>query len=447
MSELKVLHLDSNHPVLLQQLQQAGFENHEDYVSEKAQIEARIHQYQGIVIRSRFSLDRSFLEKAVNLKFIARVGAGLENIDCAFAESRGIALIAAPEGNRNAVAEHTLGMLLSLFNKLNFVDRQVRQGVWIREENRGVELDGKTVGIIGYGNMGKAFAKKLRGFDCEVICHDILPDVSDYNARQVPLEELQAKADVVSLHLPWTPQTDKMVDAGFLSAFAKPIWLLNTSRGKNVVTDDLVSALKSGKVLGAGLDVLEYEKSSFESLFSQQKPPALEYLLQAENVMLSPHIAGWTQESKKRLAEVIVEKIKTLYFGESQRAEPKKVTGIGGFFFKSSSPETLKEWYREHLGLDTNQWGCTFNWKDDQGNDCTTQWSVFKEDTDYLNPSEKPFMQNFRVENLDYLIGKLKTSGVEVIGEIQRFEYGNFGWILDPEGNKIELWEPKDYAF
>ena len=185
---------------------------------------------------------------------------------------RGIKLIAAPEGNRNAVGEHTLGMLLSLFNKLNKADAEIRSGQWNREANRGVELDGKTVGIIGYGNMGKAFAKKLRGFDCNVICHDILEDVGDENARQVTLKQLQEQADVLSLHTPWTALTDKMVNTEFINAFKKSFWLLNTARGKIVVTADLVSALRSGKVLGAGLDVLEYEKGSFESLFTSEMP-------------------------------------------------------------------------------------------------------------------------------------------------------------------------------
>src|SRR5690606_13448132 len=209
--------------------------------------------YEGIVIRSRFDMDRAFMEALPKLKFIARVGAGLESIDVDYAEKRQIALFSAPEGNRNAVAEHTLGMILSLFNKLNKADREVRQGLWHREANRGLELDGKTVGIIGYGNMGKAFAKKLRGFDVEVLCHDIKPGVDDESARQVELNELQEKADVVSLHTPWTCESNKMVNSDFINAFKKLFWLINTARGKSVVTADLVSALIGGKILGAGL--------------------------------------------------------------------------------------------------------------------------------------------------------------------------------------------------
>ena len=312
--QIKILHIDSNHPILMQQLQEAGFENHEDFTSSKEAIEAKIQEYHGIVIRSRFKIDKTFLDKAINLQFIARVGAGLESIDCEYATSKNIALIAAPEGNRNAVAEHSLGMILSLFNNLNRADREIRSGHWNRESNRGHELDGKTVGIIGYGNMGKWFAKKLRGFDVKVLCYDIKENVGDENAQQVSLAELQQKTDVLSLHLPWTPDTDKMVNTNFINAFTKSFWILNTSRGKNIVTADLVEALQSKKILGAGLDVLEYEKLSFETLFQDKTTPeAFQYLLNADNVLLSPHVAGWTFESHERLAQTIVDKIKALY--------------------------------------------------------------------------------------------------------------------------------------
>lgn len=308
---MKVLHLDTNHPLLLEQFQALGFTNDLDYTSPKNEIESKIHLYDGIVIRSRFSIDRPFLDKATNLKFIARVGAGLENIDVAHAQEKGIFMAAAPEGNRNAVAEHTLGMLLSLFNKLNKADREVRHGKWDREGNRGIELDGRTVGIIGYGNMGKAFAKKLKGFEVEVLCYDILDGVGDVNARQVGLLELQQKVDILSLHVPQTPLTFGMVHAEFINAFQKPFWLFNTARGKCVVTADLVTALKSGKVLGAGLDVLEYEKTSFEDMFTEGAlPGAFDYLIHAENVLLTPHVAGWTKESKVKLAQTLVDKIK-----------------------------------------------------------------------------------------------------------------------------------------
>jgi phosphoglycerate dehydrogenase-like enzyme len=322
---IRILHIDSNNSLLWDQLQQSGFINHSDFTSTKEEIEAKIQEYQGIVIRSRFKIDKTFLDKAVNLQFIARVGAGLESIDCDYAKSKNVTLIAAPEGNRNAVAEHTLGMILSLFNKLNEADSEIRSGHWNRESNRGHELDGKTVGIIGYGNMGKSFAKKLLGFDVEVLCYDIQENVGDANAKQVSLAEFQQKVDVVSLHIPWTPETNKMIDTDFINGFSKPFWIINTSRGKNIVTADLVAALQSGKILGAGLDVLEYEKLSFETLFNDKHTPeAFQYLLKAKNVILTPHIAGWTFESHERLAQVIVDKIKAKYFGQPKVALTEK---------------------------------------------------------------------------------------------------------------------------
>ncbi|AUP79733.1 2-hydroxyacid dehydrogenase [Flavivirga eckloniae] len=326
---MKILHLDTNHELLLNQLNDLGFTNHEDYTSSKETIETKIKDYDGIILRSRFTIDAPFLDAATNLKFIGRVGAGLENIDCDYAEKKGITLIAAPEGNRNAVGEHALGMLLSLFNKLNKADIEVRQGKWLREDNRGVELDGKTVGIIGYGNMGKAFSRKLRGFDVEVLCYDIKEQVGDANAKQVSLSEFQESVDVVSLHTPQTPLTLNMINETFINQFKKPFWFINTARGKSVVTKDLVSALKLGKVLGAGLDVLEYEKSSFENLFKSNSgsqseveerslsevevPEAFQYLMKSQNVILSPHVAGWTIESKEKLAQTIVDKIKAKF--------------------------------------------------------------------------------------------------------------------------------------
>ena len=311
---MKVIHLDTNHPLLINQLNKLGFTNDEDYLSSKEDIEAKIHNYDGFIIRSRFKIDKAFIDKSTNLKFIGRVGAGLENIDCEYAISKNIALIAAPEGNRNAVGEHTLGMLLSLFNKLNKADKEIRAGKWLREENRGLELDGKTVGLIGYGNMGKSFAKKLKGFDVDVLCYDIKSNVGDENCKQVSLEELQQRSDVLSLHTPQTTLTRNMINKAFINRFKKSFWLLNTARGTSVVTKDLVAALKRGKILGAGLDVLEYEKSSFENLFSDNNlPEAFQYLIASENVILSPHVAGWTIESNEKLAQTIVDKIKAKF--------------------------------------------------------------------------------------------------------------------------------------
>ncbi len=307
---MKILHLDSNHEILEQKLGAAGLHNDREFKASKEEVEKIIHQYDGLVVRSRFPIDKSFLQKATRLRCIGRVGAGLENIDLEVAEALNITCYNAPEGNRNAVAEHALGMLLSLFNRLHTADREVRQGTWNRESNRGLELDGKTVGIIGYGNMGKAFAKKLKGFDCNVLCHDIKPGVGDSYATQVPLEELQSRATILSLHTPQTSLTTGMVNTAFISKFQHPFFLINTARGSAVVTEDLVAALEMGRILGAGLDVLEYEKTSFENLYTDQEmPTALKKLLGMDNVLLSPHVAGWTAESKYKLAVTIADKM------------------------------------------------------------------------------------------------------------------------------------------
>lgn len=312
---MKILHLDTNHPLLIRQLNELGCTNHEDYISSKTDIEKKIKDYQGIVIRSRFKIDKAFIDAATNLKFIARVGAGLESIDCEYAQKKGVKLIAAPEGNRNAVSEHALGMLLSLMNRLIIADNEVRHGEWKREQNRGDELDGKTVGIIGYGNTGKAFAKKLQGFDVKVIFYDIKSNLEDGNAKQVSLATIQQKADVLSLHVPFTKFTNKMIDLKFIDGFTKPFYLLNTARGKCVVTKDLVEALHSGKIIAAGLDVLEYEQSSFENLLLNSKiPEDFQELLKLKNVILTPHIAGWTHQSKEKLSQTIVDKIKTEFY-------------------------------------------------------------------------------------------------------------------------------------
>ena len=306
---MKVLHLDTNHPLLLDEFEKLGYENHEDYTAPKSAIEEKIQHYDGIIIRSRFTIDAPFLDRATKLKFIGRVGAGLENIDVKYAREKGIFMASAPEGNRNAVAEHNLGMLLSLLNQLPKANREVKKGIWDREGNRGSELDGKPVGIIGYGNMGKAFAKKLQGFDVDIICYDIVGGVGDENARQVGIMEFQQRSDVVSLHVPQTPLSEGMINLEFINEFKKPFWLLNTARGKCVNTKAMVAALKSGKILGAGLDVLEYEKKSFEDWFTN-KPKPFKYLKKAKNVILSPHVAGWTVESKEKLAQTIVDKVK-----------------------------------------------------------------------------------------------------------------------------------------
>jgi D-3-phosphoglycerate dehydrogenase len=306
---MKILALDSNHELLNKGLREAGFVVEEDYHSPKEEILQKIVNYDGIIIRSRIPLNKEFLVKASNLKFIGRIGAGLENIDEEFAAQRGIILFNAPEGNRDSVAEHTIAMLLILLHRIRIADSEVRTGIWKREENRGDELMHKTVGIIGYGNMGKAFAQRLKGFDVEVICYDILPNKGDENARQVKLEELFHKADIISLHTPQTASTKGMINANFLKNFKKPIYFINTARGKSVITKDLVEALKNGKIKGACLDVHEYEKSSFENIYIEELPEDFQYLIKSDKVILTPHIAGWTIQSKEKLAKVILDKI------------------------------------------------------------------------------------------------------------------------------------------
>ena len=304
---MKILLLDKNHPLITEQLSEKGFVLEEDFSSSYEQVLEKIHLYEGIIIRSRIPLDAHFLEKAKNLKFIARVGAGMENIDIAKAQELGIKLINSPEGNKDAVAEHVIGTLLVLMNRLFISSNEVKKGIWLREENRGEEILGKTFGIIGYGNMGKAVAKRLSGFGCKTIFYDIKPNLSDEFATQVSLQELQENADILSLHTPLTEDTLYMIDEEFISKMKKNFYFINTARGKNLKTSALVNALKSGKIKGACLDVLEYEKTSFENL--ETKNEDLEYLLNSEKAIITPHIAGWTHESKIKLAQVIVDKI------------------------------------------------------------------------------------------------------------------------------------------
>ena len=304
---MKILLLDSNHPLITEQLLAKGFILEEDFSSSYDEVLQKINHYKGIIIRSRIPLDKNFLENAKNLKFIARVGAGMENIDLEIAKNLGISLINSPEGNRDSVAEHVVGMLLILMNRLFIASEEVKKGIWKREENRGDELLGKTFGIIGYGNMGKATAKRLFGFGVKVIFHDILPNLEDEFAKQVSLEELQQEADILSLHIPLDASTKYLVDEEFISKMKKNFYIINTARGKNLKTSALVNAIKEEKILGAALDVLEYEKSSFENI--EEKNEDLDFLLQSEKVIVTPHIAGWTHQSKEKLAQFIVDKI------------------------------------------------------------------------------------------------------------------------------------------
>ncbi|MCJ7933707.1 MAG: 2-hydroxyacid dehydrogenase [Chryseobacterium sp.] len=308
---MKILLLDKNHPLITEQLLAKNFILEEDFTSSYDEVSDKIENYEGIIIRSRIPLDKSFLEKAKNLKFIARVGAGMENIDIPVAEKLGIRLINSPEGNRDSVAEHVVGMLLLIMNRLFIASQEVKNGIWKREENRGDELLGKTVGLIGYGNMGKATAQRLSGFGCKVVFHDILPDLADEFATQVSIDELKQCSDIVSLHIPLTPETHYIIDEKFIAEMKNDFYFINTARGKNVKTKSLVDALKSGKIKGACLDVLEYEKSSFENLEIENED--LQYLLASEKTIVTPHIAGWTHQSKEKLAQFIVDKIVASY--------------------------------------------------------------------------------------------------------------------------------------
>jgi D-3-phosphoglycerate dehydrogenase len=310
----KVLLVDTMHPAFKETLEAQGFICDEGYTLQLDEIIKCIQQYDGIAIRSRFKLDKAFLEKASHLKFIARAGAGMENIDVPFAESMNIACLHAPEGNKDAVAEHVIGMLLCLFNNLLRADAEVRRGQWIREGNRGLELMGKTIGILGYGNMGMALAKRLSGFDVQVLAYDKYKiNYNDAFAKEASMEQLFEKTDILSLHLPFTPETNHLVNASFLNKFKKNIHIVNTARGKIINTASLVESMKTGKVIGACLDVLEYESLSFESIQSKDFPEPYKFLINSHKVILSPHIAGWTAESNVKIATILANKIISQY--------------------------------------------------------------------------------------------------------------------------------------
>ena len=306
---MRVLITDNTHPILKETLESAGHQVTVDSGVSYESLLSQIKEYDALVVRSKIVIDRNFLDHARHLKCIGRVGAGMETIDVDYAESLGIPCLNSPEGNRDAVGEHALGLLLTLFNHLARADSQVRQGIWHREENRGLEIKGKTVGIIGFGNMGAAFAQRLQGFECEIIAYDKYKPhgYAPAYVKEVSLEELQVRAEVVSLHVPLTEETHYMVRQDFIQQFRRDFFLINTSRGPVVKTTDLAQAVKDGKVRGAALDVLEYEDMSKDGLDTSH--PDLQYLLTCPNVVFSPHVGGWTVESKYKLAKVLAEKI------------------------------------------------------------------------------------------------------------------------------------------
>ncbi|MBW6492310.1 MAG: hypothetical protein K0B15_14090 [Lentimicrobium sp.] len=310
----RILFIDTAHPWLDQALTEQGFECVWETGADRQHILDKLLDFDGVIVRSKIKFDREALDCATRLKFIGRVGAGMENIDEAYATEKGITCLNAPEGNRDALGEHALGMLLAMLNHLLRVDHQVRNGLWIREGNRGTEINGKTVAIIGYGNMGSAFAEKLSGFGANVIAYDKYKTGFDGpNVKEVQMDEVFAESDILSLHVPLTEETRNLVDHNYLARFRKPIYIINTARGQCLDTAALMDAIDSERVAGAALDVLEYEKLSFENLKSNELPDTFERLIHSTKVILSPHIAGWTHESGFKLADVLLRKIKTLY--------------------------------------------------------------------------------------------------------------------------------------
>jgi len=306
----KVLFIDTVHPILAERLENAGYQCDWHTNLNREETLGILKEYEGVVIRSKFKFDQEAIEKAIQLKWIARSGAGMENIDTNFAESKDIKCFNSPEGNRDAVAEHAIGMILSLFNNLNRADREVKSGSWQREENRGIELKGKTVGILGFGFMGEAFAQRLTSFGCRIIAYDKYKSgFGNGMIEEVDLKTFFTETDILSIHLPLTEETNHLINKDFLEKFHKNIFVINTARGNNINTSELMDRIKSGKVLGACLDVLELESMSFENLSTESFPAYFEFLKQSENVILSPHVAGWTMESYFKLSDVLADKI------------------------------------------------------------------------------------------------------------------------------------------
>jgi D-3-phosphoglycerate dehydrogenase len=308
----RVALIDKPHPYLIEQLNSKGFTCEEVYNSTFEELKPLLANYTGIVIRSRFTLDESFLNLCPQLRFIARMGIGLEHVDLDYAHKQGIKVFNSPEGSRDTASEHTLGLILGLLHHLNRSHLEIRQGIWDRKSNRGHELRHRTVGIIGYGNIGQAVAQRLSGFGCKVLAYDKFREhYGDEYATAVSLGELQAQADVVTVHIPYADYNHYFINAAFLSTFQQPIFLVNTARGLVLNTADLVEALKSGKVIGAALDVLEYEEQAFNVLKLDSLPAAFQYLRSSPNVILTPHTAGLSLEVMEAHARVLVEKITT----------------------------------------------------------------------------------------------------------------------------------------
>jgi len=308
---MKVVFLDKVHPVLAEELTANGYECIDATAVSNDELPDVITDAVGIVVRSRLKISSSFLASAKNLKFVARSGAGIENIDEEYCRLHNILIFNAPEGNRTAVAEHALGMLLALFNHLSKGNEEVRRGIWDREGNRGIEISGKTVGIIGCGNNGGKFAQLLTGFDCQILAYDkYKSNFGTERIQEATMQEIFEKADIVSFHIPQTEETIQLANSSFFQHFKKPIYVINLSRGTIVNLSDLWEAIEQKKVLGACLDVLETENKAFENDFKNQElSSALQQLLNSEKVLFSPHVGGWTHESYYKLSKVLAEKI------------------------------------------------------------------------------------------------------------------------------------------
>lgn len=312
---MKVLFIDTVHEILQQRLEQNNVLCVDGTSLPLEKIQVIIREMDGVVIRSRFRLDKDILDFAPQLKFIARSGAGMENIDEKYCEKRNIQLFNAPEGNCTAVAEHALGMILTLFNHLKKGDEEVRKGVWDREGNRGIELTGKTIGIIGYGHNGSAFAKVLKGFDCKILAYDkYKTGYGNDWVHESSLEEIYQQAEVISFHIPQNEETIYWANDDFFQQIKHAFYLINLSRGKIVKTSALVNALKSGKTKGAVLDVLEYESTSFENVFQNDIPEDFKFLISSDKVLMSPHVGGWTNESYFKLSNVLADKVEAAFF-------------------------------------------------------------------------------------------------------------------------------------
>ncbi len=307
---MKALIIDKIHDIMFQIFSEAGIDYDYQPNITKSEFDKIISDYEILIIRSKFKIKVEDIDRGTKLKVIGRVGAGLENINIQYAQSKKIIGLNSPEGNRDAVGEHAMGMLLNLLNNIPKADHEIRRGIWDREGNWGTEISDKTVGIIGYGNMGNAFARRVKAFTPSVLAYDKYKhDYSDEFVQESTMQELFDKCDILSLHVPLTEETRYLISEEYISNFKKNIILINTARGECVKTSDLVSALESQKITGACLDVLEYEKTTFEEMFTSEMPKPLAYLIHAENVILTPHIAGWTNEAYLKLSKVMAEKV------------------------------------------------------------------------------------------------------------------------------------------